>query len=190
MAPQTPSNPRAQFAERLRALRAMRGFERARYFAGALGIEENRYTRYERAEVEPSLALLHKMCLTLGVTPNELLGFPSGTGENGAIPGIAGLTGMGEASQATIPAADSAPPTRNQIAWRLAAEAAAIRVRASPEPSDPLAHMRDTAALFRRLQSDPFATVSEILEAPELDALDAAARTRIADLVAALTASL
>ncbi|MGE3065071.1 MAG: helix-turn-helix domain-containing protein [Hyphomicrobiaceae bacterium] len=184
MAPHTSSNPRARFAERLRALRAMRGFERARYFASALGIEENRYTRYERAEVEPSLALLHKMCATLDVTPNELLGFPSGESRDGALPVIAGMA----EEQAPLPITDAAP-TRNQIAWRLAAEAAAIHGRAAREPADPLAQMRDTATLFRRLQSDPFATVSEILEAPELDTLDAAAKARIADLVAALTSS-
>jgi len=40
-------------------------------------IEENRYTRYERAEVEPSLTVLLKICETLGVTPNDLLGFGS-----------------------------------------------------------------------------------------------------------------
>ena len=41
----------------------------------AIGIEENRYTRYERAEVEPSLTVLLKICETLGVSPNDLLGF-------------------------------------------------------------------------------------------------------------------
>ena len=66
---------RSQFAKRLKTMRVERGFERARYFAKALGIEENRYTRYERAEVEPSLTLIHKMCEVLKVTPNELLGF-------------------------------------------------------------------------------------------------------------------
>src|SRR5256885_13281357 len=66
---------RSQFAQRLKSLRTQRGFDRARYFAKSLGIEENRYTRYERAEVEPSLTLIHKMCETLRVSPNELLGF-------------------------------------------------------------------------------------------------------------------
>ena len=65
---------RARFAQRLKTLRTQRGFDRARYFAKSLGIEENRYTRYERAEVEPSLTLIHKMCETLQVSPNELLG--------------------------------------------------------------------------------------------------------------------
>src|SRR5215813_13865847 len=69
---------RAEFARRLRTLRAQRGYERARHFAKALGIEENRYTRYERAEVEPNLTLLFEICQTLAVTPNELMGFADG----------------------------------------------------------------------------------------------------------------
>ncbi|HZN28595.1 MAG TPA: helix-turn-helix transcriptional regulator, partial [Xanthobacteraceae bacterium] len=66
---------RSRFAKRLKSMRTQRGFGRARYFARSLGIEENRYTRYERAEVEPNLTLIHKMCETLRVSPNELLGF-------------------------------------------------------------------------------------------------------------------
>jgi len=52
-----------------------KGFASARGFARAIGIDENRYTRYERAEVEPSLTLLLKICEILGVSPNDLLGF-------------------------------------------------------------------------------------------------------------------
>jgi transcriptional regulator with XRE-family HTH domain len=72
-----PSAPpaRLHFANQLRRLRALKGFASAREFAHAVGIDENRYTRYERAEVEPSLTVLLKMCETLGVSPNELLGF-------------------------------------------------------------------------------------------------------------------
>ena len=75
MAPMLAPEVRLQFARRLKDMRTQRGFDRARYFARSLGIEENRYTRYERAEVEPSLTLIHKMCETLRVSPNELLGF-------------------------------------------------------------------------------------------------------------------
>jgi len=70
----SPLSPRGRFASQLRHLRAQKGFATARAFAQALGIEENRYTRYERAEVEPSLTLIHKMCVTLQVSPNDLLG--------------------------------------------------------------------------------------------------------------------
>jgi transcriptional regulator with XRE-family HTH domain len=76
---ESPLSPRDRFASQLRHLRAQKGFATARSFAQALGIEENRYTRYERGEVEPNLALLDKMCVTLGVSPNELLGFTETT---------------------------------------------------------------------------------------------------------------
>ena len=66
---------RSQFAQRLKTIRTQRGFDRARYFAKTLGIEENRYTRYERAEVEPNLTLICRICQTLGITPNDLLDF-------------------------------------------------------------------------------------------------------------------
>jgi ribosome-binding protein aMBF1 (putative translation factor) len=43
---------RLQFAKSLRRLRSERGYFQ-RDFAQALGIDVNRYSRYERAEVEP-----------------------------------------------------------------------------------------------------------------------------------------
>ncbi len=90
MASMSPLAPqvRSEFAKRLKVIRTQRGFPRARYFASTLGIEENRYTRYERAEVEPSLTLIHKMCETLGITPNELLGFEAVRPRDG-VPGFA-----------------------------------------------------------------------------------------------------
>ena len=66
---------RAEFAKRLRQQRVKRGYRNARSFAHAIGIEENRYTRYERAEVEPDLTLIERMCKALRVTPDDLLGF-------------------------------------------------------------------------------------------------------------------
>ena len=80
---QLAPNARRLFATRLRQLRIENGFPLARQLARALGIEENRYTRYERAEVEPSLSLIRKMCDTLRVSRNELLGYSHPT-RNGA----------------------------------------------------------------------------------------------------------
>ncbi|MBS0244706.1 MAG: helix-turn-helix transcriptional regulator, partial [Proteobacteria bacterium] len=51
---------RAEFARRLRELRIPRGFRTARSLARALEIDENRYTRYERAEVEPDLDMIRR----------------------------------------------------------------------------------------------------------------------------------
>ena len=67
------SDARARFAQRLRSIRIPRGYKTARSFAEALDIDENRYTRYERAEVEPDLQLLMRICTLLGATPNDLL---------------------------------------------------------------------------------------------------------------------
>jgi transcriptional regulator with XRE-family HTH domain len=72
----SPSAPdaRLRFAKCLRRLRGQRGFTQ-RGFALALGIEQNRYGRYERAEVEPDLSLICQICRALDVMPNDLLGF-------------------------------------------------------------------------------------------------------------------
>ena len=71
------------FSERLRALRIAKGFPTARKFAQKLGIDENRYTRYERAEVEPDLALLVRICAELSASPNDLLGSAAAAGTPG-----------------------------------------------------------------------------------------------------------
>jgi transcriptional regulator with XRE-family HTH domain len=44
--------------------------------ANLTGLDENRYARYERGEVEPSLATILKLCRALEVEPNELFGYP------------------------------------------------------------------------------------------------------------------
>ncbi len=71
---ETNQGARAEFARRLREMRVLRGYRTARSFARALEIDENRYTRYERAEVEPSLELIQRICQLLTIGPNELLG--------------------------------------------------------------------------------------------------------------------
>lgn len=70
---------RATFSRHLRETRKAAGFRSARAFAERLDIDENRYTRYERAEVEPSLDLLVRMCRTLKTSPNALLDFADTT---------------------------------------------------------------------------------------------------------------
>jgi len=183
---------RARFAQRLKMLRTRRGFDRARYFARSLGIEENRYTRYERAEVEPSLTLIHKMCETLRISPNELLGFPDlphrastvlSHGEAAMPDGARGPSEMG--GKATDPV--------SSLAWSLAAEAVAIRhgrsVKPKP-PGDPLAPLRETSALFSSLQAEPFETVGAILGDAALKDIGAEHQTRLAELIQAYTDSI
>ena len=173
---------RSQFAKRLKSMRMQSGFQRARYFAKSLGIEENRYTRYERAEVEPSLTLIHKICEVLRVSPNELLGFP----EQGSSLGFA-----------EPPAEFELPrnPSERQVellAWRLASEVVAVRnahrsgARAS---GDPLAAPRETGKLYQLLLKDPFNTIAGIVSDEALKSLDAESKAELARLVEAVTDS-
>lgn len=177
---------RTEFAKRLREMRLQSGFPRARYFAKSLGIEENRYTRYERAEVEPSLTLIHKMCETLGVSPNELLGFAEYAGSS--------VSGFAEGAPYESASVEDVDPQRSDLlAWRLASEAVLVRhkLRASAKaPSDPLAATRATANLYQKLLSDPFGTVAEIVGDDALKDLDSERKAGLADLIEAYTESL
>jgi transcriptional regulator with XRE-family HTH domain len=172
---------RLQFAKRLKNMRIEGGFQRARYFAKSLGIEENRYTRYERAEVEPSLTLIHKICEILRVSPNELLGFAEYVG--GRTPGFAeppGEFGHREAGSETGRHAEL-------LAWRLASEITSIRNRQRTNPGDPLAAARETGRLFQLLRSDPFNTVAGVLSDEALKELDPERKADLARLVEAFT---
>jgi len=170
---------RSQFAKRLKSMRAQSGYQRARYFAKSLGIEENRYTRYERAEVEPSLTLIHKICEVLRVSPNELLGFA----EYGGTP----APGFAEEPPGEFPPREN-PSERHVelLAWRLASEVIAIRNthRANSRAAgDPLAAARETGKLFQQLQSDPFNTVAGVVADEALKDLDAERKAELARLV-------
>jgi len=182
---------RSQFAHRLKMIRTQRGFDRARYFARTLGIEENRYTRYERAEVEPSLTLIHKMCETLRVSPNELLGFAE-PGPSAKSAGLAepSLEEIAHAHGGGPEGTGKGPDPRSSLAWNLAAEAVAIRhehVGKSKSGGDPLAALRETGALFSSLQSDPFDTVAKIVNDEALKDVDAKRRAALAELINAFT---
>ena len=173
---------RNEFAKRLRALRAERGYERARHFAKALGIEENRYTRYERAEVEPSLTLIQAICQKLGVTPNELLGVGEPTLDMKQAPVVAA---------ATEPSTSGAE--LKALAWQLATEAAQVKAESAGRGkpgSDPLGVVRDTGRLYSRLEQDPFGTVTEIVGDPALQDLSAERKVKLAALIEAYTAGM
>jgi len=180
---------RAEFARRLRALRAQRGFERARHFAKALGIEENRYTRYERAEVEPNLSLIFEICQKLAVTPNELLGFGEvGDAIRPAVPDDAPPTPRGDAR----PAGEAEPDLR-ALAWQLATEAAQVKAELHGSPrtaADPLRLVRDTGRLYSRLERDPFGTVAEIVDDPAMQDGDGERKVKLAALIEAYTAGM
>lgn len=174
---------RWKFAKRLKEMRVQNGFLRARYFAKSLGIEENRYTRYERAEVEPSLTLIHKMCETLRVSPNELLGFA----ESGGF-AAAGLEENPPPQDGT--AEDARMRHLSLLAWRLASETVAVRNSQRTgvkSAADPLAITREIGKLFQLLQNDPFGTVAEIASDDALKTLDSERTAELADLIEAYT---
>lgn len=155
-------------------MRLQAGFIRARHLANAVGIEENRYTRYERAEVEPSLTLIHRICEALRTSPNELLGFA-------------------ESREVSAPEKHARPKGPNQLdvlpfrtlAWRLAVIVAEARQRRghAADAEDPLALYRETAKLFSTLERDPFGIVADIASDDALQLLDAHSKAGVADLI-------
>jgi transcriptional regulator with XRE-family HTH domain len=182
---------RAEFAKRLRALRAQRGYERARHFAQALGVEENRYTRYERAEVEPNLSLLVEICQKLAITPNELMGFAEAAVDGRPAGLLAGPPAPRREARGA-PGPSPAPDLR-ALAWQLAAEAARIKAELSGPAKaafDPLRPVRETGRLYARLEQDPFGTVAEIVADPALRDLAGDRKVRLAGLIAAYTEAL
>jgi len=187
----TKPQARLEFASRLRAHRVARGFRTARSFAKALDIDENRYTRYERAEVEPDLALIRRICTVLRARPDELLGLGSDEAAESPTPG----TGV------HVAAAD-APETRNApvvpgasgnavdlAAWRLACAVAEARAAAKlrgheaqhpPEPPHgSMATLELAAPLYRKLRHAPIEAVAEIGSDPAVLASQAALSRRV-----------
>lgn len=187
------SEAREQFAQNLRQARIARGYKTARSLARALEIDENRYTRYERAEVEPDLNLLQHMCRLLGVTPNELL-LGVGSAQPVALSEVQRPAAAGAAAEGTV--------LFEALAWRLAAAAVtagigldgaqhsngAARPVASVSPTLPKLHR--TTALYRRLVSQPMATMSAIAGDDGLTRADANVALQIHDLCAKLADAL
>lgn len=92
------SQARLEFSKHLKEARLARGFRTARSLAKALSIDENRYTRYERAEVEPDLSLIRRICEALNITPNELLGTADRLDETAPSLAACEFSGNGESS--------------------------------------------------------------------------------------------
>jgi transcriptional regulator with XRE-family HTH domain len=183
-AEQTRHPDRERFAKRLRELRVPRGFRTARSLARALGIDENRYTRYERAEVEPDLALLVRICEMLQLTPNDLL---CDNSARALAPGVARLAaGFAERSDraayrvtpvaAAEPrrtpsgaeAAQSLLVRQRAVAWRLARLLAsleggvAIGVGADGVGRGSASTVQAASRYFEAIDADPFAFVTRL----------------------------
>lgn len=183
MSIEASATARRLFARRLRELRVARGFKTARSLANALGIDENRYTRYERAEVEPDLGLIQRICETLGLSPNELFGVTAHT------PPARSGTGLAEAAEdySAEGAANTAGNGHSRVAWLLASTVAELQSRSESPGARPLARLQQAARLFTDLERRPYAAVSEILLMPVVTGASPDEARRISDLVEELT---
>jgi transcriptional regulator with XRE-family HTH domain len=168
------------FAKRLRELRIAHGFPKARHFAEAIGISENRYTRYERGNAEPNLDLIYLICEKLRISANELFGTPEQ--QSAKTPGFAESSNSFPAAPAD---GDAAPPVKHSTpeanpaaitdaeGWRLATELAAVRNKSSRNPTastEAFVVLRETASIFTALRSDPYQAVATFLSDPALAA--------------------
>ncbi|MEM7777227.1 MAG: helix-turn-helix transcriptional regulator [Pseudomonadota bacterium] len=185
---------RDEFARRLRELRRSAGFKTARKFAATLDIDENRYTRYERAEVEPDLGLITRFCEALRVTPNHLLGFeamqtdgdlhsalPPGFAEGGAAaPAPSGT------ADANALAQGPQPEGVRMAAWQLA-EAHAKLTQAG---EDQILQLTATARLFDEIVLDPLAFVARMAQGIEFEHAPRVEQDKLAQCVDHLIHSL
>lgn len=187
MSPLEPNPARERFARRLRELRVVRGFKTARSLAGALAIDENRYTRYERAEVEPDIGLIHRICETLRLSPNELFGLA----DEKSIPSRAPAgPGFAEADDGyPVPGSAGDHDKRARATWMLACAVAELQSNAGEARAErpPLARLQLAARLFNDLVRRPYAAVSEILLLPAISEASAKEAQYIGDLVEELT---
>ncbi|MFV0299158.1 MAG: helix-turn-helix domain-containing protein [Hyphomicrobiaceae bacterium] len=193
---------RNEFARRLRELRVPRGYPTARSFARALDIDENRYTRYERAEVEPDLFMLRRICEVLDVTPTDLLSpapeisHKMAARRNGHAHRPVNVEAGGNSAANGTSNHDFSIVT---AAWDLAVSIVAARERTNSTASEAdatdstLADIGKTGEVYRQLVREPFETISVVLQEEEIRTADqqtaASLRARIDGLVKALRAN-
>lgn len=181
---------RAHFARQLRQFRVARGHRTARSLAKVLGIGENRYTRYERAEVEPDLALLQQVCQVATVTPAQLLLPDKQTTRRNTLPnGSVGLEGA-----ALHPGRDASLRTAVEaLTWRLASAVITCRNRADEPPVGavlPQVQLQETTALYRQLSEQPFDAINTIVSDPAIALAPTTAAQTIHELIDRLAAVL
>ena len=185
---------RQEFARRLRELRVPRGFRTARSLARALSIDENRYTRYERAEVEPDLELLVRICGTLGVTPNELLGIDSLP--QSAVPTAGAMADPPAEFRAEFPPAEAAPPAfaLQSIGWSLCRLVVQLRQNLDATSDggtpSPLAYLQLVTSLQLELDRQPFEVIRQIVRDPAVIGAPDAVTYELHDLILRLTQAL
>lgn len=188
---------RREFARRLRELRVPRGFRTARSLARTLDIDENRYTRYERAEVEPDLDMIRRICEALGVTPNELLGVgPRAAPQETHAEGAPRTSRTGPRRLGADGPVGSRPLDLQTAAWLLAEAAALLKAHPSHNGSGaadgvaPLAIVKQTGNLYKALMDQPFEAITSLLSDPAIADADAAAAAPVKERLDRLVALL
>ncbi len=191
----TASEACIRLSKRLKTLRQARGFKTARSFASQLDIHENRYTRYERAEVEPDLELLVKFCSVLRITPNDLLSetidFVSGPGGP-----LAEAAGFRETGQGTFVASSPSAASSGQADNRLAAEVMALstllaeielehQIKGSASPADTLSR---SGEWYEKIMASPFSVLPSIGTQVPIHSADLEKQAQVAAQVKAILA--
>jgi transcriptional regulator with XRE-family HTH domain len=204
-----PTEPKTTLAEQLKRLRLAKGHATARGFAKALGISENRYSRYERGEAVPKLELIWAICDVLKITPNELYGWGgeefelrrAGGREQGHVgfaeaqPSTQVLDGASIIGSATSGGRGGSTGS-DLAAWRLASLFASLGPAAATEPAAgnesarKLASIRAAAENFVQLRRDPFEALARLLQAPHVSGLDPAIEARLSSEIEAFLAAL
>ena len=178
-----------RLSKRLKSIRQARGFKTARSFASKLEIHENRYTRYERAEVEPDLELLVKFCSILKITPNDLL---SETIEMASEPASAAMeaSGFTESNQTSFNSETAREPD-DLTANRFAAEVMALSTllaeislkHQSAEAPTPADTMKMSGDLFKQIMDNPFSVLPDIGSRIPIHAADLNKQAQVAEQI-------
>ncbi|MEL6622722.1 MAG: helix-turn-helix transcriptional regulator [Pseudomonadota bacterium] len=202
------------FSQRLRELRKQAGYRSARSLAERLEIDENRYTRYERAEVEPNLQLFSRICEILRITPNDLLGYPPAAlttrpetygapQENmgaswSAAPGFsAPHTPYDYQSRQPDPelndgargrAADDRQQKLTSASWALARKLAELGERQSGKSGPPtLEEIAKASEFFNRISADPLGFAAQLVVEPSIQSAGQSDKEAVAHLLSEMT---
>ena len=173
----------------------------ARDFANALGMSENRYARYERGTSEPNFETLAIICQRLGVTPNDLLGFATGS-----LPALSSVyepdhaspVGSTHASPYPQARANTGSPVRifqpaiattkcDVMGWKFAnAYVSVVTVANAPSldviaavDHDPGRRLSHVAALFHDFRLDPLGTLARVCSSDEFARIGPEHRTKV-----------
>lgn len=189
---QDGNQTREFFSSRLKTVRKAAGFKSARALAKVLGIDENRYTRYERAEVEPNLQLIVKICNLLETSPNELLGFAgrsSATDPIGPTTSVSGVfaPGFAEPAAQQYSREHESAGRPNLLAdaayWRLAQFLSTLELTGPDQNGGPFRSIERTSFYFREIQADPFGFAARVVDEPTVSSSSEADRRELAELL-------